>query len=459
MIRIVNGTDSELHTFYELLRIYFPAYETSGELFLIIETTGKNKRVTLMIGDDQYENTFFGEDEFELKRKISAWIASEVDHPDKELSRWGSLTGTRPIKFLQKHRRELDDAAAMDLLTKDYLLDPEVASLLMTIAKRESALIGDNWGSGYSLYVHIPFCPTRCEYCSYPTIGSDNKEAIRTYMDYLLKELSFVLQKTGSSPETIYIGGGTPTSIPVSELEKLLQGLAHLKPKEFTLEAGRPKTITTELVDMIGNYPVTRISINPQTMVERTLKAVKRPHSAEDIMKAYELVRKKTDLQINMDMILGLADETVDDVDYTLRRLCALEPENITVHMLSLKNGSKLFENNSVFVKNTRAMESYAMKFLETRGYHPYYLYRQKRILGNGANIGYAKEGTESFYNMVMMEEIHTVVGVGMSATTKLVDSAGNTIRKFSNFRNMRDYTDRFDEVLKKKAKYLGDVL
>ena len=459
MIRIVNGTDSELHTFYELLRIYFPAYEAVGELFLIIDTTIENKHVTLIIDDDRYENTFFGTDEFELKRKISAWIAKEVDHPDKETSLWGSLTGTRPIKFLQRHRRKLGDTGAMDLLTKDYLLDPEIATLLMAIAKRESALIGDNWGSGYSLYIHIPFCPTRCEYCSYPTIASDNKEAVRTYMDYLLKELIFVLQKMGGSPETIYIGGGTPTSIPVAELEKILQVLAHLKSKEFTLEAGRPKTITQELVDTIRNYPVSRISINPQTMVDRTLRAIKRPHSAEDIIAAYELVRKNTDLQINMDMILGLADETVDDVDHTLRRLCALEPENITVHMLSLKNGSKLFENNSVFVKNTRAMESYAMKFLEEEGYHPYYLYRQKRILGNGANIGYAKEGTESFYNMIMMEEIHTVVGVGMSATTKLVDCKGNTIRKFSNFRNMRDYTVRFNEVLKKKAKYLGDVL
>ena len=459
MIRIVNGTDSELHTFYELLRIYFPAYETSGELFLIIDTTAENKHVTLIIDDDQYENTFGGTDEYELKRKISAWIASEVDHPNKEPSLWGSLTGTRPIKFLQKHRRELGDAGVMKLLTKDYLIDPDVASLLMRIAKRESALIGENWGRGYSLYIHIPFCPTRCEYCSYPTIGSDNKEAVRIYMDYLLKELSFVLNKMGTSPETIYIGGGTPTSIPVADLEKFFQELRHLTPKEFTLEAGRPKTITTELVDMIRDYPVTRISINPQTMVDRTLKAVKRPHSAEDILTAYELVRKKTDLQVNMDMILGLGDETVDDVDYTLNKLCALEPENITVHMLSLKNGSKLFENNSVFVKNTRSMESYAMGFLKEKGYHPYYLYRQKRILGNGANIGYAKDGTESIYNMVMMEEIHTVVGVGMSATTKLVDSRGNTIRKFSNFRNMRDYTDRFSEVLKKKAKYLGDVL
>lgn len=459
MIRIVNGTDSEWHTFYELLRIYFPAYETSGELFLIVDTKPKSKHVTLLIDDDRYDKTFLGEDEFELKRKISAWIAAEVEHPRKEPSLWGSLTGTRPIKFLQKHRRELGDAGVMELLKKDYLLDPEVAGLLMDIAKRESAVIGDNWGRGYSLYIHIPFCPTRCEYCSYPTIGSDNKEAVRLYMDYLVRELSFVLQKMDSAPETIYIGGGTPTSIPVEELKKIFELLRDLKPKEFTLEAGRPKTITPELVEIIRNYPVSRISINPQTMVDRTLKAVKRPHSAEDILKAYRLVRQKTDLAVNMDMILGLGDETVDDVNYTLNQLCELEPENITVHMLSLKNGSKLFENKSVFVKNTRAMENFAMNFLKDRGYHPYYLYRQKRILGNGANIGYAKEGKESIYNMIMMEEIHTVIGVGMSATTKLVDSEGNTIRKFSNFRNLRDYTDRFSEVLKKKATYLGDVL
>ena len=459
MIRVVNGTDSELHTFYELLRIYFPAYEISGELFLIIDTMAESKRVTLMIGDDCYERTFPGTDEFELKRKISAWIAKDVDHPDKEASSWGSLTGTRPIKFLQKHRRRLGDDGAFNLLTEEYLVDPKVASLLMEIARCESRLAGEYLGLGYSLYIHIPFCPSRCEYCSYPTIGSANKEAVNAYMDYLLKELDFVLEKAGRAPETIYIGGGTPTSIPIKELERILNRLDDFKPREFTLEAGRPKTITEELVQSLANYPITRISINPQTMVERTLKAVKRPHSPEDILKAYALVREQTDFQVNMDMILGLGDEEVEEVAYTLDRLSVLDPENITVHMLSLKNGSKIFENNSVYAKNTIAMQDYAMDYLMERGYRPYYLYRQKRILGNGSNIGYAKEGTESLYNMIMMEEIHSVIGVGMSATTKLVDRKGKTIRKFSNFRNMRDYTDRFGEVLRKKAKYLGEGL
>lgn len=459
MIRVVNGTDSELHTFYELLRIYFPAYEISGELFLIIDTLSEGKRVTLIIGDARYENTFSGADEFELKRKISAWIAKEVDHPDKEPSSWGSLTGTRPIKFLQKHRRRLGDNGAFRHLTDDYLVDPKVASLLMEIARRESRLTKDFLGRGYSLYIHIPFCPSRCEYCSYPTIGSTNKEAIKVYMDFLLRELAFVLEQTGRAPETIYVGGGTPTSIPVKELERILNYLDDFKPREFTLEAGRPKTITQELLQSLRSYSVSRISINPQTMVERTLKAVKRPHSPEDILKAYALVREQTDLQVNMDMILGLGDEEVEEVAYTLDRLTELEPENITVHMLSLKNGSKIFENNSVYVKNTRAMQEYAMNYLTDKGYRPYYLYRQKRILGNGSNIGYAKEGTESLYNMIMMEEIHSVIGVGMSATTKLVDRNGKTIRKFSNFRNMRDYTDRFGEVLRKKAMYLGEGL
>lgn len=459
MIRVVNGTDSELHTFYELLRIYFPAYEISGELFLIIDTLAESKRVTLMIGDDRYERTFLGTDEFELKRKISAWIAKEVEHPDKEASPWGSLTGTRPIKFLQKHRRRLGDDGAFHLLTEEYLVNPKVASLLMEIAQRESRLADEYLGRGYSLYIHIPFCPSRCEYCSYPTIGSANKEAVNAYMDFLLRELDFVLKKAGRAPETIYIGGGTPTSIPIKELERILNCLDDFKPREFTLEAGRPKTITRELVQSLANYPITRISINPQTMVERTLKAVKRPHAPEDILKAYGLVREQTDFQVNMDMILGLGDEEVEEVAYTLDRLSALDPENITVHMLSLKNGSKIFENNSVYVKNTIAMQDYAMNYLMEKGYQPYYLYRQKRILGNGSNIGYAKEGTESLYNMIMMEEIHSVIGVGMSATTKLVDRNGKTVRKFSNFRNMRDYTDRFGEVLRKKAMYLGEGL
>ncbi|MDY3119186.1 MAG: coproporphyrinogen dehydrogenase HemZ [Peptoniphilus sp.] len=458
MIRIVNGTDSELHTFYELLRIYFPAYEVSGELFLILHALPGGKRVTLMIGDNQYERVFRSGDEFELKRKISAWIARDVDHPDKEPSMWGSLTGTRPIKFIQKHRRRLGDKGVHRLLTEDYLLSSSLASSLMDIAGRESDLTDHFMGRGYSLYIHIPFCPSRCEYCSYPTIGSDNKEAVKVYVDYLVKELAFVLHKMGCAPETIYMGGGTPTSIPLKELERILVLLKDFAPKEFTLEAGRPKTITKDLLTMIRNYSISRISINPQTMVDRTLKVVKRPHNAQDILDAYALVREYTDLEVNMDTILGLGDENVSDVAYTLEQLSNLDPENITVHMLSLKNGSKLFEKNSVFVKNTRGMQEFALQFLKEKGYRPYYLYRQKRILGNGSNIGYAKVGKECLYNMIMMEEIHTVIGVGMSATTKLVNREGKTLRKFSNFRNMRDYTDRFGEVLRKKAMYLGDI-
>mgnify|MGYP000279116436 CR=1 FL=1 len=168
MIRVVNGTDSELHTFYELLRIYFPAYEISGELFLIIDTLSEGKRVTLIIGDARYENTFSGADEFELKRKISAWIAKEVDHPDKEPSSWGSLTGTRPIKFLQKHRRRLGDNGAFRHLTDDYLVDPKVASLLMEIARRESRLTKDFLGRGYSLYIIFPSVPRAVSIAAIP---------------------------------------------------------------------------------------------------------------------------------------------------------------------------------------------------------------------------------------------------------------------------------------------------
>lgn len=459
MIRIVKGTDSEIHTFYELLRIYFPYYETSGELFLSIETKEDVKEVVLVIGDDRFEKDFFFNDECEAKRAIASWIVRDVDHESKEDCLWGTLTGTRPIKFLQKQRHLLGDEKTKQYLIDEYLLSPYIANLLMDIALLESEKTDELNGKGYSLYIHIPFCPTRCDYCSYPTIRSDNTNAVNLYMDYLLKELDFVLNESTEDPTTIYIGGGTPTSIPKDQLKKLLDRLAHLSPEEFTLEAGRPETIDEELLVMLNKYPVTRISINPQTMVDETLEQVKRPHNKEDIKRAYDMVRKLTDLEINMDLILGLGDEGIQEVAYTFDEIIELEPENITVHVLSLKNGSKLFENEGVYTKNIRKMQNYSMKRMEEAGYHPYYLYRQKRIMGNGSNIGFSREGHDNLYNMIMMEEIHSVIGVGMSSTTKLVDKTGKTIRKFSNFRNMRDYTKRFGEIIDKKKRHWGEVL
>ncbi|MDD7363344.1 MAG: coproporphyrinogen dehydrogenase HemZ [Peptoniphilus sp.] len=459
MIRIVNGTDSEIHTFYELLRIYFPYYETSGELFLSIDTTEDEKHVVLVIGDERFEKTFPYRDEFETKRKIASWIARDVEHEDKEDCLWGIMTGTRPIKFLQTYRKELGDEKAFRYLVDEYLLDPETAKLLMNIAVLETKKTSDIEGKGYSLYIHVPFCATRCDYCSYPTICSDNHDAVDEYMKYLLKELDFVLKKMGTPPTTIYIGGGTPTSIALEKLSLILDRFKGMSPREFTLEAGRPETIDKALIERLSDYPVTRISINPQTMVDRTLAQVKRPHRAEDIERAYREVRAYSDLEVNMDVILGLGDEGLSEVRYTFDRLIDMEPENITVHVLSLKNGSKIFENEGVYTKNIRNMQIYTMKRMREADYHPYYLYRQKRIMGNGSNIGFARGDTESLYNMIMMEEIHSVIGVGMSSTSKLVDRHGKTIRKFSNFRNLRDYTDRFGEVLAKKSKFLREVL
>lgn len=459
MIRIVKGTDSEIHTFYELLRIYFPYYETSGELFLSIETKENIKKVVLVIGDDRFEKDFVFSDAYEAKRAIASWIVRDIDHESKEDCLWGTLTGTRPIKFLQKQRSLLGDEKTKKYLIDEYLLSPYIANLLMEIALLESEKTDHIKGKGYSLYIHIPFCPTRCDYCSYPTIRSDNTDAVVLYMEYLLKELDFVLDELKEDPTTIYIGGGTPTSIPKPQLKRLLDHLSHLNPVEFTLEAGRPETIDEELLIMLRDYPITRISINPQTMVDETLEKVKRPHNKEDIKRAYYKVREMTDFEINMDLILGLGDEGIPKVAHTFDEVIELNPENITVHVLSLKNGSKLFENEGVYTKNIRKMQNYSMKRMAEAGYHPYYLYRQKRIMGNGSNIGFSREGHDNLYNMIMIEEIHSVIGVGMSSTTKLVDETGKTVSKFSNFRNMRDYTDRFGEIIDKKKKHLREVL
>lgn len=456
MIKINNLNSGDAHFFFELLRIYFPYYEENEDLILSLASEDNSNIIKIEFPNNSFflnlEKNICGN---EFRKFAGSWIVHSVKDQYKVESPWGILTGIRPIKFVQKLRKENSNKQTFEKLTKDYLLSQDLAKLIIDIAVLESSRTCDLDKYGYSLYINIPFCPSRCHYCSYPTIKNQDKNVISRYMELLMLELKNVLEVL-DLPTSIYIGGGTPTSIPIKELDVLLNYLDKFSiGQEYTLEAGRPDTLSKEMLEMVASHKVNRISINPQSMVDKTLNLMGRKHNSLDIINGMSLARNIGNWDINMDLILGLPGEGKDEILYTLEKVIDLEPENITVHTLSLKNGSKLFEKNLVEFREMEDLEKMCLTNLTSASYIPYYMYRQKRILGNGMNIGYSKVNKESIYNMIMMEELQSVIGFGMSSTSKILFPDQDRLEKFSNQRNLRDYEKNIDIIIEKKLKLL----
>ncbi|MDO5300903.1 MAG: coproporphyrinogen dehydrogenase HemZ [Tissierellia bacterium] len=461
MIRIQGANHSEQHTYYELLRILFPTYEQEEDLFFTVDRE-QGYRVTAEIQNKRVVEEFHGEDDAATKEAVARWMVRELDLPKKQYSPWGILTGVRPIKFALLH--DLSGEEGVRELVEHYLLDSLLAETVVKIADEERRRFqGSHFmkKGHFSLYINIPFCASRCSYCSFPTVVHSSRGEIHDYVSALLTELEITLAATERAPDTIYIGGGTPTSIPVGELERLLKALETHIPQgglEFTVEAGRPDSLSGEMLALLAAHPVNRMSINPQTMKNETLERIGRPHTAEDILRSYDEARRMGDWSINMDLIVGLPGETFGDFQDTLEKIHQLGPDDLTIHALSLKNGSKIFEQQGVQIHPITEWTQYALRENLKKGYEPYYLYRQKRILGNAENIGYATRGHESLYNMIMMEELQTVLGVGMGATSKIrlepEKLVGGRMEKFTNYRNLRDYMAHHQDEGARKVKW-----
>lgn len=460
MIRINNMNSGDAHVFFELLRIYFPYYEE--EELLVLHCFESLEESRILIEFPRHSNELIVSNKLEVReyrRHIAKWIIHDIADIHKVNSPWGILTGIRPIKFSQKLRKEYSDSEVYKKLIDEYYVSDEMAKLIMEISIIEEKATMDVDEYGYSLYVNIPFCPSRCHYCSFPTMKNTDRSVIKTYMNALKRELDSVLDNANGLPTSIYVGGGTPTSIPVEELDQLLS-ILDLKAvgQEFTLEAGRPDTLSREMLEMLSSHKINRISINPQTMVDKTLVSMGRKHTSKDIKDVYYLARSISNWSINMDLILGLPGEELGELRHTLMDVLALGPENITVHTLSLKNGSKVFEKNMTSFRCIDDLENESLKVLKQNEYRPYYMYRQKRILGNGMNIGYSKKDKESIYNMIMMEELQSVIGIGMSSTSKIFEPRKDCLNKFSNYRNMRDYLEKIDTIIEKKINLLKEL-
>lgn len=379
---------------------------------------------------------------------------------------WGILMGIRPTKIVHELMADgKSDREIIDILTNRYAVSDEKKQLVLQVAHHERNILRQLHPNSAGLYIGIPFCPTRCIYCSFVSNAVYRaQQYIQPYLDALIKEIRYtqkIIGHMGWHIPCVYIGGGTPTVLTPLQLEKLLDAvytqLDRQGIKEFTVEAGRPDTIDTERLKVLKKYNVTRLSINPQTMNRPTLKKIGRLHTPEDIVRSFALARDLGFNNINMDVIVGLPDETVDMYKHTLAEIQKLDPENITVHTMSIKRGSRLNEKKGAYVLSqshtVREMLSYTQQFMRQNCKSPYYLYRQKNMLGNLENVGYCKPGQESIYNIQIMEEQHTIVGMGCGAVTKMVDTRKNHIDRIFNVKEVSDYIGRIDEMIQRKDK------
>ncbi len=377
-------------------------------------------------------------------------------------SPWGVLTGVRPVKVLHKLLEQgVTETEARDHFKNFFFVTDKKTDLCVETLKNQRGFIGVNENE-VSFYVSIPFCPTICSYC---TFGSSPiaryAKRVDEYIDLLCEEIGYSAEGLkGKKVTEIYVGGGTPSSVTAAQLDRILAALSrHFDPaglSEFCVEAGRPDTVTAEKLDVIKARGVMRISINPQTMNDRTLENIGRHHTGRQTVEAFELARSKGFANINMDVIAGLPGENAEDFANTMEAIKKLGPDGLTVHSLALKRASRLTKDDEmkklVLIGEAEKMCACGAKSAEEMGLRPFYLYRQKNCIGNNENVSYCRPGCESPYNIHIMEEDKTVIACGAGAVTKVVKEGGTVIERFFNTKSVDEYLTCRDETLRRKA-------
>ena len=374
---------------------------------------------------------------------------------------WGALSGVRPTKISTKHLLEGGTPASASQLLKDvYFVTPQRRELAVDCSMstvKAASLLDEN---DVSLYIGIPFCPTRCSYCSFVsrTVGK-RTELLEPYLAALKQEMrrtGELMASSGKHVRTIYIGGGTPTTLSATQMADLLDSVKACfdlsRCVEFTVEGGRPDTLDEEKLLTIRQHGADRMSINPQTMEDHVLRACGRPHKAEDVLRAYQQAEKAGFTAINMDLIAGLPQDSFEGFCRSLDTVAALKPANITVHTLALKKGADLFEKRSglAAAEDVTAMVDYANRTLRALGYRPYYLYRQKYMSGSFENVGWSRDGLDCLYNIYMMEEVHTIISLGGGGMNK-VNFPDGSLQRFHNPKFPEQYIEQIDSVLEQK--------
>ncbi|MBQ8798603.1 MAG: coproporphyrinogen dehydrogenase HemZ [Lachnospiraceae bacterium] len=395
----------------------------------------------------------------EVKRAVYRMLTAETG---RELP-WGTLTGVRPVKQVLERIEAGESAETIDaFLKEEYYCSEEKRALSLAVAKKENELLTKiDYKNSYSLYVGIPFCPTTCLYCSFTSYPlSRFGHQTGAYVEALKKEIQASAGLLRDKRlATVYFGGGTPTALSAEELRDVIRTVKAYFPveqiEEWTVEAGRPDTITTEKLQMLYDEGISRISINPQTMNQKTLDVIGRMHTTEDICRAYEEARRIGFDNINMDLIIGLTGENAEDVEETLRQIGQMSPDSVTVHTLALKRAARLTIEKEQYEGKEAVqvgdMLTASVRFAKEHGYLPYYLYRQKNMEENLENVGYARPGKEGLYNILIMEEKHSILALGAGGATKLVLSGGERIERSENVKSLKDYLERTDEMIARK--------
>ena len=393
-----------------------------------------------------------------IKRHCKNHLYEVLSFVSKKSLPWGSLTGVRPTKFARDlvERGEIKPHLISEVLVRDYHVSSEKAKLVVQILKNQKCIIKND--KLLDLFINIPICPTRCNYCSF--ISNELctvADKVDTYLDCVLKELEAVKKVIAEQSyivRTVYIGGGTPTVLSAEQLEKLLSQINY-PVTEFTVECGRADTITREKLEVLKKYGVSRISINPQTFCEATLKRIGRKTTNKQVLDAYMLAMEY-DFVVNMDVIAGLSGERLGIFKRTINTLLEMNPHNITVHTLSVKNAAQIRGEEIKYKNDVPKMVDFAEKTLTESGYKPYYLYRQKHQVAGLENVGYYRDDNVCIFNIDSMEDTSSVIAIGAGAISKRVFNLENRIERQPNCKFINDYISRIDEMIEKKIKFFS---
>ena len=449
----------------------FKAFYPDEDVRVIVGEKGFNAEKEKDVSPDD-EISFIDVDKSknDLKKDIYLTLSEKTG----KILPWGDLTGIRPTRIAMNLVDEgKSDEEIFRYMKDTYLVSDKKINLSIDIARREKQVLKDiDYQNGYSLYIGIPFCPTTCLYCSFTSypIGAF-KGIVDDYISCLKKEIDYVAKDfAGKTLDTVYIGGGTPTTLEPDQIRELIGylrervDLSHVK--EFTVESGRPDSITREKLKAMKEMGVTRISVNPQTMSDATLRVIGRQHTVAQLIDSFNMAREEGFDNINMDIILGLPGEDASDVQHTIDEIKKLSPDDLTVHSLAIKRGSRLFEairerelrgemktTMLESMNNTGEMMEIARKGAYDLGLEPYYLYRQKNISGNFENTGYARPGKAGIYNILINEEVQSIVALGAGTVTKRVYGEGGRIERCDNVKDVKLYMDNIEEMIDRKRK------
>lgn len=453
----------------EKIRVVFEKSEEADEPLCRTEIEDNSAHVLCRFGEKIWEQTVSLQGVQDAELQIASMLFCALAELTGYQPKWGLLTGIRPSKLLLALQKEMGSENARAYFRDRFFVSEEKTALTESVASREEAIIRTSRPESCSLYVSIPFCPTRCSYCSFvshATTSPTAKKLVPEYVSLLTKEIAQTgayAKRFGLRLESVYFGGGTPTTLSAEQLDALLAAIEEAfdlsAVREYTVEAGRPDTVTREKLSALKNGGVTRISINPQTFNDAVLREIGRNHTSALTESAYFEARNAGFHNINMDFIAGLPTDTPESFAASIDRALELKPENITVHTLALKRASRLGTQNTQVERaaglDADRMLCYAYQNLTDNAYHPYYMYRQSKTLGNLENTGYAKSGYECIYNIFMMEECHTVFAVGAGAVTKLKSPHGKEIERIFNYKYPYEYISGFEEILTRKEKIL----